>query len=801
MNTRYWRQWLQAWLTTGVFATCLCYFLFRLLEVPPELLEIALWMLGTTLIFGIVITFWRYSLPFLGIVILIFGLQFLTGRSLGTKYLSMFYWQGILREALYSLRWAITLNELKPAMPAIFPIVAYLIIAFISVLSNWVLPIPLLNMVFLMAPLFYIPGLTEDPKWLAFLMLGLFCVYASYAFRQDPSNHEQRPPIIFGLILIALTLLLQWIIPADFFFNEKLSEQLNRWRPVHIGADITSFSLKELGFYPQGNLRVGGPVELSQDPYLEITADPTAFYLRGASYDAFDGNSWSLSEPQYLNAYRFESNFFDDFSSDSAKVFWFGGSQIRDEVLQKGILTASFYRIRTIKPTRNVFHGGKPMAMTLLKAVPPAGVIDSSTIEQLDAKKAFFYSQNGMLASEQDYNQFGIYTQDFVFPVQNDWAGEMLSSYEPKRKDAPKKLEAAVREKDPELAKILYDQDMTFSSRISLMREHFRTSYTYDLKASAIPDGELFIDNFLTNKKGYCVYFATAWSILLRDIGYETRYAEGFLVPQASADQSVSTRTLTGNNAHAWTEIYVDGIGWLPLEATPESHIASISNQIPNDPKNTPPQESSSQESSKNETSEQKSSSEQNSESKQDISSQEPQTSDSSADNGRNDASKSFFSALWNALKGILWIVLIVALIAFACVTWLKGKMKCWNARYHADFSGFSGSDSQKRQITIKMWKHIQRISGLLEVSLEPTDTVRSTVEKIWKILKANDLKDVHEISGILERVIYTKYIPTTAEMNAIQKVYRSVSKQYRNQTDQWDWLTRDVLWIAGHPW
>lgn len=45
------------------------------------------------------------------------------------------------------------------------------------------------------------------------------------------------------------------------------------------------------------------------------------------------------------------------------------------------------------------------------------------------------------------------------------------------------------------------------------------------------------------------------------------RYVEGYVVTrqQAEAMAPGGTLTLTEQSSHAWTEYYLDGVGWLPL--------------------------------------------------------------------------------------------------------------------------------------------------------------------------------------------------------------------------------------------
>jgi transglutaminase-like putative cysteine protease len=94
------------------------------------------------------------------------------------------------------------------------------------------------------------------------------------------------------------------------------------------------------------------------------------------------------------------------------------------------------------------------------------------------------------------------------------------------------------------------------------------------------------IGNFLTNKVGYCVQFAAALAWVVRSAGFPARVALGFN-PGTQNPESPGTWTLTNKNLHAWTEVYFDGFGWVPFDATPAFGGTSFSQWAP-DPNFTP---------------------------------------------------------------------------------------------------------------------------------------------------------------------------------------------------------------------
>lgn len=52
---------------------------------------------------------------------------------------------------------------------------------------------------------------------------------------------------------------------------------------------------------------------------------------------------------------------------------------------------------------------------------------------------------------------------------------------------------------------------------------------------------------------------------MARAEGIPARYVQGFCVPVTTNKEM----TVTANMAHAWPEVYIEGIGWLPFEPTP----------------------------------------------------------------------------------------------------------------------------------------------------------------------------------------------------------------------------------------
>ena len=93
-------------------------------------------------------------------------------------------------------------------------------------------------------------------------------------------------------------------------------------------------------------------------------------------------------------------------------------------------------------------------------------------------------------------------------------------------------------------------------------------NFTYDTRVPPATSQDAVWD-FLQDRRGYCVQFATAMAIMARTQGIPTRVAIGFLPGEAVEKDGQFTYVVTGKQAHAWPELYFEGFGWVRFEPTP----------------------------------------------------------------------------------------------------------------------------------------------------------------------------------------------------------------------------------------
>ncbi len=97
------------------------------------------------------------------------------------------------------------------------------------------------------------------------------------------------------------------------------------------------------------------------------------------------------------------------------------------------------------------------------------------------------------------------------------------------------------------------------------LQNWFRSEFEYSLDIQE-GHGNNEIEAFLRNRVGYCEQFAGSYAAMMRSIGIPARVAVGFT---QGANDGAGNYSVLGRNAHAWPEVWFDGIGWVPFEPTP----------------------------------------------------------------------------------------------------------------------------------------------------------------------------------------------------------------------------------------
>lgn len=271
---------------------------------------------------------------------------------------------------------------------------------------------------------------------------------------------------------------------------------------------------------------------------------------------------------------------------------------------------------------------------------------------------------------------------------------------------------------------------------------HSENSYT--LSPGVTPEGRDFVEYFLfENHKGYCMHFASATVVLLRSAGIPARYVEGYTISEDDFTTPDGWTDIPDSRAHAWVEIYLDGVGWVPVEATPSAANAAISPEISQTTENENESESSTESSEESTT--QKSSEE--------ISS-EPQISDENDNSGTSSGRSENF--IINILPQILSVIVVIGLLLLFLWTRRKLCIRLRNKKFRQEdtnkaaiaiydyilkllpytksaphFTGEVPDNLYELVLKARFSQHIlteQEVDKLLDYSVEMADQMREKV-------------------------------------------------------------------------
>jgi transglutaminase-like putative cysteine protease len=122
-------------------------------------------------------------------------------------------------------------------------------------------------------------------------------------------------------------------------------------------------------------------------------------------------------------------------------------------------------------------------------------------------------------------------------------------------------------ETDHRIAKLAQDILKTEKSPLKaarLIENYLSQNLQYSLDETISAENPL-ADFLFVKKRGHCEQFATAFAVLLRQGGFASRVVGGFF----GGEQLGNRYILRAGDAHAWTQVYDNRLGWVSFDATP----------------------------------------------------------------------------------------------------------------------------------------------------------------------------------------------------------------------------------------
>ncbi|MSP26174.1 MAG: DUF3488 domain-containing protein [Myxococcales bacterium] len=103
--------------------------------------------------------------------------------------------------------------------------------------------------------------------------------------------------------------------------------------------------------------------------------------------------------------------------------------------------------------------------------------------------------------------------------------------------------------------------------RAQTIAHNLRSDYGYDLNSPSGASPQPLDDFLFVSRRGHCEFFSTALAVMLRTLDIPTRAVTGFV--GGTYNKYGEFYAVRQGDAHSWVEVFIDGKGWLTLDATP----------------------------------------------------------------------------------------------------------------------------------------------------------------------------------------------------------------------------------------
>lgn len=393
--------------------------------------------------------------------------------------------------------------------------------------------------------------LEAKPSLLFFLTgLILFFLYKKelICFQKQPLKQ-----ILFLCLLLLLTVLSAVFVST--FINKSTITQLQK------RAD----SVFHKHYYncngnnqPEGHLSNLEGRDITNTSALEIkTKYPQKLYLRGFIGESYTGISWESFSKETYGAY--ENTFYWLHKSDfyGQKIIASAAKAIEEtdcynlqiqttgachkyQYLPYGLASHNTLEKQKIGDSGATANSDS-ISVSCLKATLPDWYKTKLTL----AKNTTAQEVQNFLKLEQTYRAF-IYEQNLQITEQAASVCARIFG----ENNNPKTLQEI-----QDAIRSVLDKSLTYNETIHTLNG----------------TNDFFQYTFEQSKRGYSVHYATAATLMFRYFGVPARYVEGYFLSadEASRYNADDTIILTDAHAHAWPEIYLEGIGWIPFEVTP----------------------------------------------------------------------------------------------------------------------------------------------------------------------------------------------------------------------------------------
>ena len=423
------------------------------------------------------------------------------------------------------------------------------------------------------------------PVLMILLLIVLTIVERFQEGWQKEGDTDTQAHVVYLLpFLFLLFLMTGGMNASEKPYNWKFVKDLARNAQYHFELIMESLDLKkgwderdaEVGFSEESEY-FGNIGSASYTIFQVTTGTPagTGIYLAGKSFDTFEGRKWVKLDDSDMD-YRMY-----DVLETTAAVLSYDPEHVQDYIRNglmnidvKGIKTAHVFAPTKYVPVlRN--HETKQTGGDLCFLKKQQNHYSADFIrlnreyEKFDDLLNTVGSQDGGMSEESLSAAADLVpgSEHFEFTVKG------LQEYRNHIYEVYGQKPAVSEELNVLLEETLAGAESSYEKLQRI--EALLSGMEYTKKPGVLPpevnSASAFLDYLvLQTKRGYCTHFATAFVLMARAEGIPARYVQGYSFPVTSGITNVMS-----DQAHAWPEAYLEGIGWIVFEPTPGSRKTS----------------------------------------------------------------------------------------------------------------------------------------------------------------------------------------------------------------------------------
>jgi transglutaminase-like putative cysteine protease len=277
-----------------------------------------------------------------------------------------------------------------------------------------------------------------------------------------------------------------------------------------------------------------GNPNLTADLLFTVSGED-ADYWRARTYTTYTSSGWdTLAE-------------WSEFSESGAE----DAGRVRSE-----------HEFNVVAATDTLFHSGLAAEFDRpIEALTTPGLPDDTLQIRFTEGRDFFPTRTNIqytaAGNASTATAFRLRRADDVVPA------EILKTYTQLPSTLPRRVDRLARQ-------LTAEADTVFDKAKAI--EAYVKSFPYNLDIAAPPEGRDGVDYFLFDlQQGYCDYYASSMTVMLRTLGIPARYVLGYATGQYDPD--ADNWQVLQLNYHSWVEVYHGDLGWIRYEPTPANGI------------------------------------------------------------------------------------------------------------------------------------------------------------------------------------------------------------------------------------